>query len=57
MFTRKTKRATWAKKMLLVAVTLLSFAAFSGSAWAESGCHDRGRAQGGGGGTTTIAAR
>ena len=56
MSTPKTNRMTWAKKLLLVAITLLSFAAFSASAWAESGCHDRGRTQGGGGGTT-IAAR
>jgi len=55
MLKRKRTPNTWAKKLLLVAVTLLSLAAFSASAWAESGCHDRGRAEGGG--NTTIAAR
>lgn len=43
------------RKLLLVAITLVSFAAFAGSSWAESGCHDKGRTEGGG--TTTIASR
>jgi len=55
MLNRTPLRKTWAKKLLLIAVTLLSIAAFSASAWAESGCHDRGRAEGGG--NTTIASR